>query len=191
MTSSDVTDMFRVLYRFITLQSYNDYTESPSLNTTAEISWTSFEMYQTLAEQEWTQLLVSRSIPETSISEDQTYAAYCHLIADYFEQGNPDWNYRSQSQAPGVNFSRGDDTAPRAALKKLLASIETAYKMSIISGGRGSAMTPGRITDAKNYPKRWKRSGIPAYDPDGVDSGEVDDAGVDYNDNNNSTGPWY
>ena len=93
--------------------------------------------------------------------------------------GNPDWSFRSQSQAPGVSFSRGEETGPRAALNKLLDSIEIATRRASVTCGRGASMTFARIVDAKNYPARWKRTDIPSADfaEDGFDSEEVADLG--------------
>ena len=104
-----------------------------------------------------------------------------HLVADYIEHGHPDWNFRSQSQAPGVSFSRGQETGPREAFNKLFESIANSAKLASITSGRGASYTPVRIKDAANYPNRWKRTLIPAYNhfEDGFDEGEVEDLGND------------
>jgi len=185
--SYDTTAFFRVLYRFITVQSQAEFTAGT--NEDADIPWENYAVYQVLSEDEWPQLLNSRSIPLSYVSDAQKYMAYCHLIADYFEKGNPDWSFRSQSQAPGVSFSRGEDTGPRLALKAMLDTIENAYRRSVVSGGRGAAIVINQISDARKYPKRWKRSGIPAYDgsSEGYDSEDVEDMGVDYNSQNENS----
>lgn len=116
-----------------------------------------------------------------TLTDTQEKIALCHLVADFFEQGNPDWSFRSQSQAPGVSFSRGEKTGPRTALDKMLDIIEIASRRSMITKGRGAATEIIRIKDAKNYPARFKRTDIPSFDttPDtGYDSEEVSDMGV-------------
>jgi len=109
----------------------------------------------------------------------------CHLVADYFEMGNPDWSFRSQSQAPGVSFSRGEKTGPREAFEKLFNSIATSANLSAVSCSRGAAVEMVRIKDAVNYPNRWKRTLIPSYNQfeGGFDENEVDDNGYDAGEN--------
>ena len=129
--------------------------------------------------------MTMRSISDDYITEAQYNALICHLIADYFEMGNPDWSFRSQSQAPGVSFSRGEKTGPREAFEKLFNSIATSANLSAVSCGRGSSVSLTRIKDAANYPNRWKRTLIPAYNQfdGGFDENEVDDNGYDNSEN--------
>jgi hypothetical protein len=184
----DLISVFNIYYRFLTVQTESESTNNE--NTDADILFSSFNIYSDLAINELDNLLTSRSIPDTYITNNQYNALICHLIADYFEQGNPDWNFRSQSQAPGVSFSRGQTTGPREAFNKLFESIATAVRMSSVSSGRGSSISFNRIKDAANYPKRWKRTVIPAYDQseNGFDSDEVDDSG--YDDRYNTGNQW-
>jgi hypothetical protein len=103
--------------------------------------------------------------------------------------GNPDYSFRSQSQAPGVSFSRGEDTGPRLALNKLLDSIELDIKRTGASGGRGKSIAMVQLKDAKNYPKRFKRTDIPSWNTaeDGFDADEISDNGQSiYDPGNNS-----
>ena len=186
---SDLIDTFSVFYRFIPIQTYDEANASPVENTDADILYSSFGLYADLAIDELVNLLAARNIPETSVTENQENVMLCHLIADFFEKGNPDWSFRSQSQAPGVSFSRGEDTGPRIALEKMLDELQVASKMSSVTSGRGASMTFDRIRDAKNYPRRWKRTDIPSYDDTtttGFDSDEVEDLGYTDNQTNNT-----
>ena len=188
---SDLISTFSVFYRFIPIQTYDEANASPVENTEADILYSSFGLYADLAIDELVNLLAARNIPETSVTENQENVMLCHLIADYFEEGNPDWSFRSQSQAPGVSFSRGEDTGPRTALEKMLNELQIASKMSLVTSGRGASMTFDRIRDAKNYPRRWKRTDIPSYDDTtdtGFDSDEVEDLG--YTDNQSNYTNW-
>lgn len=185
---ADIIDAFNTYYRFLSTQTYDEANESPATNTDADILYSAFSLYADLAADELVNLLAARNIATTDITENQELVMLCHLVADYFEQGNPDWSFRSQSQAPGVSFSRGEDTGPRLALNKMLNEIQTATRMSSVTSGRGAAMTFNQIKDSTNYPKRWKRTSIPAYGPetDGFDSEAVSDMGYEETDNNNS-----
>jgi hypothetical protein len=185
---ADVISAFAVYYRFLDVQTYDEANEDVPENTDADILYSSFGFYADLAADELLNLLAARNLSVDSITENQEIVMICHLVADFFEKGNPDWSFRSQSQAPGVSFSRGEDTGPRLALTKMLDEIQTAYRMSSVTSGRGASMTFNRIKDAVNYPRRWKRTSIPAYDhtEDGFDSEAVSDMGYEENDNNNS-----
>jgi hypothetical protein len=180
---ADIIDAFSIYYRFLTCQSYDEANTSPATNTDADILYNSFGLYADLAADELVNLLAARNIPTNSITINQEIALLCHLVADYFERGNPDWSFRSQSQAPGVSFSRGEDTGPRLALTKMLDELQVAAKMILVTGRRGTNFEIIRIKDAKHYPNRWKRTCIPSYDPtsNGFDESEVFDQGVDYN----------
>jgi hypothetical protein len=187
LTDTDLSLMFKAYYRYIDLQTVTE--RDAGTNTDADILWNTFLIYESLAEAELPKLLTKKSIAITDLTADQVLVCYCHIIADHYEQGNPDWNYASQSQAPGVSFSRRQnskdpgisETSPRAALDKLLDDIAAAVKMTSRSGLRGELT---RTKDSTNYPLRWKRTGLPAFDPheDGYDENEVSDFGVDYND---------
>ena len=172
---------FGVFYRFLDVQTLDESNNTPPTNTDADILYSNFGIYADLAIDELTNLLLIRSMTVDSITTNQYNALICHLVADYFEQGNPDWNFRSQSQAPGVSFSRGQETGPREAFNKLFESIANSAKLASITSGRGASYTPVRIKDAANYPNRWKRTLIPAYNQfeDGFDEGEVEDLGND------------
>ena len=185
---ADIIDAFNIYYRFLSTQTYDEANESPATNTNADILYSAFGLYADLAADELVNLLAARNIATTDITENQELVMLCHLVADYFEQGNPDWSFRSQSQAPGVSFSRGEDTGPRLALNKMLNEIQTATRMSSVTSGRGAAMTFNKVKDAANYPNRWKRTEIPSYDQtdDGFDSQPVADLGYSDNDSNNS-----
>ncbi len=176
----DLITKFAVFYRYMPVQTFAQYNTDPETGTDADIQYEEFETYTELALDELDSILAARSITLTSIQEK---IALCHLVADYIEMGTPDWSFRSQSQAPGVSFSRGEETGPRAALNKMLDVLEIASRRASITGGRGANTEIIRIKDAKNYPARWKRTCIPAYDhtTDGFDESEVSDMGYDYN----------
>lgn len=170
----ELIDLFKIYYRFLDTQTFTEYNAED--NTDADILYEHFETFTDLAFDELDALTSAKNI---SLTNTQEKVCLCHLIADYFEMGNPDWSFRSQSQAPGVSFSRGEETGPRAALNKLLDSIEIATRRASVTCGRGASMTFARIVDAKNYPARWKRTDIPSADfaEDGFDSEEVADLG--------------
>ena len=174
VTIDDLVNKFRILYPNIDTQSSTE--AGTGTNTDAEILYTSFDFYYDLAVDELANILDTRSITLTNTQED---AALCHLIADYFEQGNPDWNFRSQSMGSGVSFSRGDKTGPRAALDKLLDQVEAATKATRRSGIRMGEDNLKRCVDHTHYPRRFKMTQIPAFDPssDGFDSETVSDLG--------------
>ena len=178
---SQLINYFGTYYRFIDVQTFTEYNTDPEDGTDSDILYEDFELYSEQASDELANLCASKGI---TLTNNQTYVALCHLVADYFEMGNPDWAFRSQSQAPGVSFSRGDKTGPRQALEKMLKSISDSARIGNVTCGRGASTEIIRIKDAKNYPNRWKRTGIPAYDSteDGFDSEEVSDMGYDYND---------
>ena len=168
---------FQIYYRFLDVQTAEEFEDEE--NTDADLTYDAFELYAELADDELNNLLVLRSVSSDYITNTQRNALLSHLIADYFEQGNPDWNFRSQSQAPGVSFSRGQNTGPREAFNKLFESIANSAKLASITSGRGASYSPVRIKDAANYPNRWKRTLIPAYNQfeDGFDESEVEDLG--------------
>ncbi len=178
---SQLIRYFGTYYRFIDVQTFTEYNTDPEDGTDSDILYEDFELYSEQASDELANLCASKGI---TLTNNQTYVALCHLVADYFEMGNPDFSFRSQSQAPGVSFSRGDKTGPRQALEKMLKSISDSARIGSVTCGRGASTEIIRIKDAKNYPNRWKRTGIPAYDStsDGFDSEEVSDMGYDYND---------
>lgn len=168
---------FNIYYRFFTVQKKDEY--NSNINNDADIPYNAFVLYKELAEDELVNLLNARSVPVNYLTSVQYDILICHLIADYFERGNPDYSFRSQSQAPGVSFTRGADTGPRLAIEKILESIEAAYRRDIVSGGRGSIIQINRISDAKKYPARWKRTDIPSLDMSdgGFDASDVSDFG--------------
>ena len=176
VTINELITKFRILYPNIDTQSPSE--AGTGLNTDAEILYTSFDFYYNLAVDELANILDLRSITLTSTQED---AALCHLIADYFEQGNPDWNFRSQSMGSGVSFSRGDKTGPREALDKLLDQVEAAAKATRRSGIRMGEDDLKKCKDHLNYPRRYKMTQIPSFDfsEDGFDSAEMPDLGSD------------
>lgn len=116
-STGDLTGLlttFRVLYRYI---------------KPADVPYNAFSIYYGMAVDEHTQNLVTYGNP--TLTTSQTDAALCHLIADYFEKGNPDWTYSSQSISPGVSFSRSQKngnvvTPARAAYQELLNDIVAA-----------------------------------------------------------------
>jgi hypothetical protein len=171
----DIINIFNIYYRFLSVQTLDEYNDNENLD--ADILYEHFETFSDLALDELDMICTARMITLTATQEK---VALCHLVADFFEQGNPDWSFRSQSQAPGVSFSRGDKTGPRAALDKMLDIIEIASRRSMVTKGRGANTPITRIKDAKQYPIRWKRTDIPAYDgtESGFDSSEVGDMGV-------------
>lgn len=181
---------FKVLYRFLDTQTYDESTESPPTNIDADITYSDFQVYVGIADDELTSLLNTNSIAESFLTDSQYNALICHLVADHFEEGNPDWNFRSQSQAPGVSFSRGQDTGPREAFNKLFNGIVRANSLGSVTCGRGASTELTRIKDSANYPRRWKRTLIPAYDhfEGGFDESSVDDSGQE--DNSNSYSEW-
>ena len=183
---SELIRYFSIYYRFLTVQTFSEFSSDPQTGTDSDILYDSFNIYSDLALSELNNMLTIRSISREYIADAQYNALICHLIADYFEMGNPDWSFRSQSQAPGVSFSRAEKTGPRMAFEKLFDSIAKANTLSSVSCGRGANTETVRIKDAVNYPKRWKRTEIPAYNPfdDGFDEDEVEDMG--YSDTTNS-----
>lgn len=171
-----VLSVFSLYYRYLSVDETN-----------GDMTPDGFGVYLTFARDELSRQLSSRGIPEDALTENEERIALCHLIADNFEQGNPDWNFSSQSQAPGVSFSRREESGPRSALNKLLDSVELAVKRSGSNGGR--RITLSKITDSSHYPKRFKRSDIPSFDPlpDGFDENEVVDTGSSIYDQNQNT----
>lgn len=173
-----VLSVFSLYYRYLSVEE-----------TGGDMTPTGFGVYLAFARDELSRQLSSRGIPEDALTENEERIALCHLIADNFEMGNPDYSFRSQSQAPGVSFSRGEDTGPRLALNKLLDSIELDIKRTGTSGGRGKSIAMVQIADAKKYPKRFKRTDIPSWDTaeNGFDADEVSDHGQSiYDPGNNS-----
>lgn len=172
-----VLDVFSLYYRYLSIS-----------DTDGDMTTTGFGTYLDMARDELTRVLNARCIPLTDLTENEERVALCHIIADNFEMGNPDFSFRSQSQAPGVSFSRGEETGPRTALNKLLDSIELAIKRSGSNGGRRVELT--RVKDASHYPRRFKRTDIPAWDTseNGFDSDEISDVGQSIYDQNQN--PW-
>jgi hypothetical protein len=95
------------------------------------LSYDHFTDYYNLAIEELAADLLNRG--GLVITDTQTKAALCHLIADYCEMANPDWSYTQQSISSGeglptINISRGQHTSPRLAYNKLLEIIERAAR---------------------------------------------------------------
>ena len=176
VTIDDLVNKFRILYPNIDTQSSTE--AGTGTNTDAEILYTSFDFYYDLAVDELANILDTRSITLTNTQED---AALCHLIADYFEMGSPDWSFSSQSMGSGVSFSRGDKTGAREALDKLLDQVEAAAKATRRSGIRMGEDDLKKCKDHLNYPRRYKMTQIPSFDfsEDGFDSSEMPDLGSD------------
>lgn len=175
----NVSQLIRIMatyYKNITIQTFAQYNASPEEGTSCEISYEDAELYSELARDELNDILNIRNITLTNI---QTYVALSHLVADYIEMTNPDWNFRSQSMGSGVSFSRGEKTGPREALDKLLDQVEAAMKANRRSGIRMDASNILRTKDRTNYPRRFKMTQIPAFDfsEDGFDSEETSDLG--------------
>ena len=170
--------LMNTYYKNISIQTFTEYNESPQEGTDSEILYEDMELYSDLAMDELANILDARGITLTNI---QTYIAYCHLVADYIEMGEPDWSFRSQSMGSGVSFSRGDKTGPRAALDKLLDQVEAAAKATRRSGIRMSEDDLLRTKDHLNFPRRYKHTQIPSFDfsEDGFDSSEMPDLGSD------------
>jgi hypothetical protein len=115
--TTDLTGLittFRILYRYI---------------SSTDLPYEKFKILYELAVDEHAQNLVTYGNPVLTTS--QTNAAFCHLVGDYFEKGNPDWSYSSQSISPGVSFSRSQKngiikTPARTAYEDLLDGIVSA-----------------------------------------------------------------
>jgi hypothetical protein len=165
--------VFRVLYRYISVQTYDQSNDTPPVNTTAEILYDDFEMFTDLALDELESILIGRG--SIVLTDRQEKAALCHLVADYYEMGNPDWNFRSQSMGGGVSFSRGEKTSPRDALDKMLDQIQKADRVGRRPGSSYTANDLVYTKDHKNYPDRYKITGISTFDfaEDGYDSQET------------------
>ena len=176
VTINELITKFRILYPNIDTQSPSE--AGTGLNTDAEILYTSFDFYYNLAVDELANILDLRSITLTSTQED---TALCHLIADYFEMGSPDWSFSSQSMGSGVSFSRREKTGPREALDKLLDQVESAARATRRSGIRLTESNILRVHDHTHYPRRFKMTQIPTFDfsEDGFDSSETQDLGSD------------
>jgi hypothetical protein len=177
---SQLIRYFSIYYKNISVQTFSQYNENPQGGTTAEILYDDIDVYSDVAVDELENILVSRNIVLTNA---QRYVALCHLVADYFEMTNPDWNFRSENMGSGVSFSRGEKTGPREALDKLLDVVEKATRMARRPHVRMGAEALVKIKDHTNYPRRFKKTGIPAFDvtDGGYDSEEVPDLG-NYND---------
>jgi hypothetical protein len=114
---SDLTGLittFRVLYRYI---------------KAVDLPYENFAILYDLAVDEHAQNLVTYGNPV--LTPSQTNAAYCHLISDFYERGNPDFNFASQSISPGVTFSRTQNngkilTGPRQNYETLMNGIVSA-----------------------------------------------------------------
>lgn len=173
---SALVSLFAIYYRNISVQTYAQYTGSSQTGTDSELLYNEFGTYSNLAEDELANIVAARSI---TLTDTQNDVALCHLIADYFEMGNPDWTFSSQSMGSGVSFSRGEKTGPRAALDKLLDQVQAASKMTRRSGIRMGTENLLQTTDHLNYPRRFKHTQIPAFDigEDGFDSEPMPDLG--------------
>ena len=179
MSEDDIVlEIFELYYRYLTVDETNG-------DMTPEGFW----IYLDLARDELNRQLDSRGIPESEITINEERIALCHIIADNFEMGNSDYSFRSQSQAPGVSFSRGEDTGPRLALNKLLDSIELAVKRSGAGSNGGRRLALAQIKDSKNYPRRFKRTDLPSWNiaESGFDENEVSDLGESIYDPNSSS----
>lgn len=168
--------LMNTYYKNISIQTFTEYNESPQEGTDSEILYEDMELYSDLAMDELANILDARGITLTNI---QTYIAYCHLVADYFEMGCPDWSFKSQSMGSGVSFSRGEKTGPREALDKLLDQVQAATianRRPTISMGEDDIK---QCKDSTHYPRRYKRTSIPSFDfsEDGFDSDETSDLG--------------
>jgi hypothetical protein len=168
--------LMQTYYKNISIQTFVQYNATPEEGTTSEILYEDVELYSELAYDELKDIMNARNISLTNI---QNYVALCHLVADYFEQSSPDWNFRSQSMGSGVSFSRGEKTGPREALNKLLDQVQAATTATRRSGIRMGADSIIRTKDSTNYPRRFKRTSIPSWDfhEDGFDEAEVPDIG--------------
>lgn len=175
---SYLTRIMQTYYKNITIQTITQYNNVPPTGTDSEILCEDMELYSDLALDELTNILDARNI---TLTNTQKYVALSHLVADFWEQGNPDWNFRSQSMGSGVSFSRGDKTGPREALDKLLDQVEAAAKATRRSGIRMGEDDLKKCKDHLNYPRRYKMTQIPSFDfsEDGFDSSEMPDLGSD------------
>jgi hypothetical protein len=178
---SQLIRYFSVYYKNISVQTLTEYNEIPQDGTDSEILYDEFSLMSELAIDELEDILSLRSI---TLTENQRQVALCHIVADHFEMTNPDWNFRSESMSPGVSFSRGDETGPRAALNKMLDIVEKAARRTSRSGIRMDASSIKRTKDSTNYPRRFKRTSIPSFDfsDDGFDTEQIPDLGGDIND---------
>jgi hypothetical protein len=115
--TTDLTGLittFRILYRYI---------------SSTDLPYEKFKILYELAVDEHAQNLITYGNPVLTTS--QLNAAYCHLIGDYYERSNPDFNYTSQSISPGVTFSRSQNngkilTGPRQNYETLMNGIVSA-----------------------------------------------------------------
>jgi hypothetical protein len=158
------------------VQTFAQYNDSPETGTDSEMLYEDIELYSELAYDELSNILDARNI---TLTNTQTYVALCHLVADYFEMGNPDWSFNSQSMGSGVSFSRGEKTGPREALDKLLDQAQAAAKANLRPSVRMGADDLKRTADHLHYPRRYKKTAIPSFDfsEDGFDSEETSDLG--------------
>jgi len=151
-----VETKFLVLYRYVSLQTSAEETASEHID--ADILYASFELYYADAVDELANILNARGI-ELTVNQERT--ALTHLIADYYEMGNPDWSYKSESMSPGVSFSRGEDTSARLALNKLLDQVEKATKRTRVTRISKTQDDVKQVRDSEIYPDRFKLSDIP------------------------------
>jgi len=166
----NIIDLFAMYYREIAVQTRDEH--EGDLNSDADIPYENFLKYLEIAEDELEAILVARGIALTDV---QRRLAYCHIVADHYEMGNPDWSFKSESMGSGISFSRGDDTGPRAALNKLLDQVEqSTMRGSLPSAGPRALL---RTKDHTNYPRRYKLTQIPAFDysESGFDSSQTSD----------------
>jgi len=186
-----IEGLFKVLYWGITLQTDDEASESPAANDDANISAEEFGIYLGLAQDELERLVGAKHVPTDYITTNQSNMLLCHLVADYYEMGNPDWNFKSESMGSGVSITRGVDTGPRAAINKLLDTLYESWLYTARSGIRMGEKDLVMMKDHKHYPRRFKKTQIPAFDfaDDGFDSNETTESGFyggygNYNDRN-------
>jgi len=181
---AELIDLFSVYYRYISVQTFDEYNANPESGTDAEILYDEFDTYTEMASDELPALLNARSIPN-ALTPTEKKVCLCHLVADYFEMGNTDWNFKSENMGSGVSFSRGDKTGPREALDNLLAEIQKAIRFSRRPSVSYTEKNLVWTKDNRNYPRRFKKTQMPAFEfsEDGFDSEQVYDLGqLDEND---------
>lgn len=143
-------DRFGVLYRYLTVQTYVQSVQVPEQNAEADIHYNAWVMYLEQATEELAAICTARGITLSTVMTEQ---ALCHLVADYYEMGNPDWNYKEEKLSPNEQFTRGNETPPRAALNKLLDSAQAAAVAASAFGGTVPEIA--QVYDSANYPKKF------------------------------------
>jgi hypothetical protein len=120
----DTIAAFKVWYKDVTVQSeleaYDGTNTGEDALSIDYISFLDFSHHLERATVELKNTLRTKGIANMDLLTRHT--ALAHLIRDYIEMGNPDWNNPSETTAPGVSFSRAATTAPRAAFNKLIWS---------------------------------------------------------------------